>query len=98
MNVQSLLKQAQKMQSELTKLEKEFDSKVYVEENDVVRVESNGKNKVLSIEIKTDSFDDKEILQDMIVIALNKNIEKATQEREKAMNKLTGGIKMPGVF
>lgn len=98
MNIQSLLKQAQKMQSDMAKLEKEFESRVYVEENDLVRVEVNGKNKVLSIEIKSDSFEDKDLIQDMIVIALNKVNEKASKEREKEMGKLTGGMKMPGVF
>jgi len=98
MNIQSLLKQAQKMQSDLAKLEKDFESRVYVEENDLVRVEVNGKNKVLSIEIKSDSFEDKDLIQDMTVIALNKVNEKANKEREKEMGKLTGGMKMPGVF
>ena len=59
---------------------------------------SDGKNKVLSIEIKSDSFEDKDLIQDMIVIALNKVNEKANKEREKEMGKLTGGMKMPGVF
>lgn len=98
MNIQSLLKQAQKMQSDLSKLEKDFESRVYVEENDLVKVEVNGKNKVLSVEIKAESFEDKELIQDMIVIALNKVNEKASKEREKEMSKLTGGMKMPGVF
>ena len=98
MNIQSLLKQAQKMQSDLAKLEKDFESRVYVEENDLVKVEVNGKNKVLSVEIKAESFEDKELIQDMIVIALNKVNEKASKEREKEMSKLTGGMKMPGVF
>ncbi len=98
MNLQSLLKQAQKMQSDMAKLEKEFESRVYVEENDLVRVEVNGKNKILSIEIKSDSFEDKDLIQDMIVIALNKVNEKISKEREKEMGKLTGGMKMPGVF
>lgn len=98
MNIQSLLKQAQKMQSDLAKIEKDFESRVYVEENDLVRVEVNGKNKVLSIEIKSDSFEDKDLIQDMIVITLNKVNEKVSKEREKEMGKLTGGMKMPGVF
>lgn len=98
MNIQSLLKQAQKMQSDLAKLEKDFESRVYTEENDLVKVEVNGKNKVLSIEIKSNSFEDKELIQDMTVIALNKVNEKASKEREKEMSKLTGGMKMPGVF
>lgn len=98
MNIQSLLKQAQKMQSDLGKLEKDFESRVYVEENDLIRVEVNGKNKLLSVEIKEDSLEDKELIQDMIVVAINKVNEKVNKEKEKEMSKLTGGMKMPGVF
>ena len=53
-------------------------------ENDLVRVEVNGKNKVLSIEIKADSFEDKDLIQDMIVIAINKANEKASKENNVA--------------
>ena len=96
MNLQNMMKQAQKMQSDLKKVEKELHNKVYVEENELVKVEINGKHQVLSIEIK--EIDDKEILGDMIVLALNKNIEKANQEHEEAIKSITGGMKIPGVM
>lgn len=96
MNIQNMMRQAQKMQNDLQKAEKELQNKVYVEENDLVKIEMNGKHKVLSVEIK--EIDDKEILGDMIVLALNKNIEKANKEHEDAVKSITGGIKLPGVF
>ena len=78
MNIQNMMRQAQKMQADLQKVEKELQNKVYVEENELVKIEINGKHKVLSVEIK--EIDDKEILGDMIVLALNKGIEKATKD------------------
>ena len=96
MNLQNMMRQAQKMQSNLQKLEKELQNKVYVEENDLVKVECNGKHMVLSIEIKED--DDRELIADMITIAINKNIEKANKEHEESVKKITGGMKLPGVM
>ena len=96
MNLQHMMKQAQKMQSDLQKVEKELQNKVYVEENDLVKIEVTGKHKVLSVEIKEE--DDKEILGDMIVLALNKAIEKANKDHEESVKAITGGMKLPGVF
>lgn len=96
MNIQSMLKQAQKMQADLTKAEKELQEKEFIEENELIKVICDGKHHVKSIEIK--EVDDKEILADMILLAINKNIDKANAENEEIMKKVTGGIKVPGVF
>ena len=96
MNLQNMMRQAQKMQSDLQKVEKELQNRVYVEENDLVKIEITGKHKVLSVEIKED--DDKEILVDMIVLAINKAIEKANKDHEESVKEITGGMKLPGVF
>lgn len=96
MNVQALLKQAQKMQADLAKIEKELEEKNYVEENDFVRVECDGRFHINSIELKR--TDDIEMLQDMTAVAVNKAIEAAKTEHEQAMAKITGGVKMPGAF
>lgn len=96
MNIQNMMKQAQKMQSDLTRIEKEIQSKVYTEENDLVIVKCDGKHHVHSIEIK--NMEDKEILADMIVLAINKNIDKANKDHEEAIKDITGGMKIPGVF
>lgn len=98
MNLQNMLKQAQKMQSDLAKAEKELQEKEYVEENELVKVVCDGKHHVISIDIKMDTIDDKEILGDMIALAINKNIDKAVKENEEVIKNITGGIKVPGVF
>ena len=96
MNIQNMMRQAQKMQADMQKAEKELQNKIFVEENDLVKVECDGKHFVKSIEIK--EIDDKDILGDMIMIAINKNIEKANKEHDEMMKKITGGIKLPGGF
>ena len=98
MNVQALLKQAQKMQADLTKIEKELEEKSYVEENDFVRVECDGKFHVNTIEFKEQALNDIEMLQDMTAVAVNKAIEAAKTEHDQAITKITGGVKMPGAF
>lgn len=96
MNVQALLKQAQKMQSDLAKLEKELQERSYTEENDFVSVKCDGNYHIESIEFK--KTDDMEMLQDMTAIAISKVIEKAKKDHDSEMAKITGGVKMPGVF
>ena len=80
MNMQGLLKQAQKMQKELTKLEDELNEKVYETTmgGGVIKVEVKGSMSVESISI--DAF------------------AKAVEDKEKNMNQITGGVKMPGGF
>lgn len=98
MNVQALLKQAQKMQADLAKIEKELEERIYTEENDFVRVECNGRNHVNKIEFKEQGLNDIEMLQDMTAVAINKALEAAKEDHDKEMAKITGGVKMPGVF
>ena len=97
MNVQALLKQAQKMQSDLKKIEQELEMRTYVEENDLVCVECDGKYHITAIKIKSKNLEDL-VLQDMIAVTVNKVIEKAKTEHEQELAKITGGVKMPGAF
>ena len=98
MNVQALLKQAQKMQSDLKKIEQELEMRTYVEENDLVCVECDGKYHITTIKIKSKNLEDLDMLQDMIAVIVNKVIEKAKTEHEQELAKITGGVKMPGAF
>lgn len=98
MNIQALLKQAQKMQADLKKVEQELEARVYEEENEFVRVECDGKYHINTIKIKNKNLEDIEMLQDMIAVAVNKVIEKAKTEHEQELSKITGGVKMPGAF
>ena len=102
MNMQGLLKQAQKMQKELTKLEDELNEKVYETTmgGGVIKVEVKGSMSVESISIDESLLekDNKEDLEDMLKSALNDAFAKAVEDKEINMNQITGGVKMPGVF
>ena len=103
MNMQGLLKQAQKMQKELTKLEDELNEKVYETTTmggGVIKVEVKGSMSVESISIDESLLekDNKEDLEDMLKSALNDAFAKAVEDKEKNMNQITGGVKMPGGF
>lgn len=102
MNMQALLKQAQKMQKELAKAEAELKEKTYEASvgGGIIKVCVKGSMEVEQIEIADDllKIEGKEDLQDLIVSAVNEALHKASEEKEEMMNKMTGGIKMPGGF
>lgn len=102
MNMQALLKQAQKMQKDVQKIEAELNAKEYIGTagGGVVKAIVKGSLEVVSIELKEDvlSVDAKEDLQDMVKSAVNDAISTAKKDKELHMNKITGGIKMPGGF
>lgn len=102
MNMQALLKQAQKMQQELGKVESELNDKIYTSSmgGGAVKVEVKGSTSVESISIDESLLekDNKEDLEEMLKSALNEAFATATEEKEKNMNAITGGVKMPGGF
>ena len=100
MDIQRLLKEAQKMQSSLQKVEKELEDSQYEGKSGPVTVVINGNHNVVSVDIDEEilSADNKEMLQDMIMLAINDANKKASDERENKMSSLTVGVKMPGVF
>lgn len=102
MNIQSLLKQAQKMQAQINKAEKELKERTYegVIGNGVVKIECNGSCEITKIEIDPSllTADNKEMVEDMVQMAVNDVISKAIAEKEQVMNQLTGGVKLPGAF
>lgn len=100
MDIQRLLKEAQKMQSSLQKVEKELEDSQYEGKSGSVTVVINGNHNVVSVDIDEEilSADNKEMLQDMIMLAINDANKKASDERENKMSSLTAGVKMPGVF
>ena len=102
MNMQGLLKQAQTMQKELAKVESELNSTIYEETmgGGVIKVEVKGSMEVESISIDTSLLNEegKEDLEEMIKSAINEALVKAKKDKDKKMNAITGGVKMPGGF
>ena len=98
MNIQALMKQAQSLQKDMLKSKEEIDKMEFTSTKDLVTVKVNGKKEVLKVDIQRDadfSVDDLEILEDMIMVALNDAFKQVDKETEKKMGKF-GNI--PGLF
>ncbi len=98
MNMQALMKEAQKMQKDMMKIEEEIENTTFEGENSFVKVKVNGKKELLSIKFDNDfelSKEDLEMLQDVLVVALNNAFKKVDSLREQKMSKY-GNI--PGLF
>ncbi len=98
MNMQALMKQAQSMQKEMMKSKEEIDNTTFLEENEMVKLTINGKKEILSVEIinKNDfEMDDLDMLEDLLVVALNKANQQVDALTEKKMGKFSS---MPGMF
>lgn len=96
MNMQAMLKQAQKLQSEMMKEKKAIDETLFEGTSSLVNVKVYGNKKIDSVEVSKDALDDIEMLQDMIVIAVNNAMDKIDSVVESKMGKYTNG--MNGMF
>ena len=101
-NMQQLARQAQKLQQQMTKVQEELEAREYEASSGggMVTVKVSGKKEVLSIEIKPEAVDpdDVEMLQDLVLAAVNEALRAANDTTEREMGKLTGGLNMPGFF
>ena len=95
-NMSNLMKQAQRMQRQMEESQKELESAVYTAKAGGGAVEAtvSGKKELTSIKIDPDAVDpeDVEMLQDMIMAAVNEALKQADEASSNAMNKLTGGM------
>lgn len=99
MNMQALMRQAQSLQKDMLKSKEEIDKMEFTSTRDLVTIRVNGKKEVLKVEIKKDedfSVDDLDILEDMIMVAINDAFKQVDKETEKKMGKYTSA--MPGLF
>ncbi|GAB1468593.1 YbaB/EbfC family nucleoid-associated protein [Candidatus Cloacimonadota bacterium] len=101
-NMKDLMKQAQKMQQEMMKSQEELENKTFQASSGggMVKVEMNGKHEIVSIKIDPQAVDpeDVEMLEDLIVAALQEVSSQVSDASNDAMGKLTGGMKIPGMF
>ena len=99
-NMNNLMKQAQKLQKQMEEMQKEIETKEFESSvgGGAVVVKINGKKEVSAISIKPEVVDpdDVEMLEDLILTAVNEAIKKADEETSSKMGKLTGG--MGGLF
>lgn len=98
----NVLKQAQKMQQDMLKMQEELEVKEYdaTVGGGMVKAVVNGKHEVLSLAINPEAVDpeDVEMLQDMVVGAINEAMRKADAEASQNMSKFTGGLNLSGLF
>lgn len=98
MNIQAMMKQAQALQRDMMNIKKEIDAKSFVGESSLVTITVKGTKEVAKVEIKDKEnleADDLEMLEDMIMIALNDAFKKVDAETEKKMGKFAN---IPGLF
>lgn len=101
-NMQNMIRQAQKMQEEMEKTQEELNTKEYTVSaaGGMVECVINGKREILSVHIKPEAVDpdDVEMLQDMIKSLMNDAIAKVDSINSAEMEKVTGGLNIPGLF
>ncbi len=101
-NINNLMKQAQKMQQQMLQSQKELESKVFSASagGGMVKVEVNGKHEIQTLKIDPQAVDpdDVEMLEDLILAALQDAFGQVASASEEIMGKVTGGMNIPGLF
>ena len=102
MNQAAMLKQAQKMQQEMLRMQQEQEAKTFTAKagGGMVAATVNGKHEMVALEINPEAVDpdDVEMLQDMVIAAVNEAMRAADAEAASNMSRLTGGLNLGGLF
>ena len=102
LNQSAMLKQAQKMQQEMLRMQEEQESKTFSASagGGMVTATVNGKHELVSLSIKPEAVDpdDVEMLQDTVIAAVNEAMRTADNEAANNMSRLTGGLNLGGLF
>jgi len=97
-----MLKQIKQMQEDIKRIQKQINESTFYGQagGSVVKVAVKGTKQVVSVEIKKDQvdFNDIEMVQDLIVAALNDAFRKVDKELEESLGSVTQGMNMPGLF
>ena len=101
-NMNNMIKQAQKMQQEMMKMQSEIEEQEYESTSGggAVTVKMTGSKQLVSINIKPEAVDpdDVEMLEDLILTAVNDAMKKVDEVNNAKMSRLTGGMNIPGLF
>ena len=100
MNINALMQQAQKMQKQMERKQKELESKEFEFSSNggAIKIKMLGSKQLTSLEIDEDLIDpeEKDMLQDMLMVAINEAISKIEEEASAIMGSVAGGL--PGMF
>lgn len=101
-NMNNMIKQAQKMQQNMMKMQEEIEATEFeaASGGGAVTVKMNGSRELTSVEIKPEAVDpdDVEMLQDLIIVAVNDAMKKVNEASTQKLGSLTGGMNIPGLF
>lgn len=101
-NMNNLMRQAQKLQKQMAEMQKEAENKEFEASagGGAVKAVANGKKQIVKIEIKPEVVDpdDIEMLEDLVLSACNTALKKAEDETAHEMQKITGGMNIPGMY
>ena len=102
MNQMAMMKQAQKMQQDMLRMQEELETKTYTAAagGGMVKAEVNGKNEIVNLTINPEAVDpdDVEMLQDMVIAAVNEALRTAETDKANQMSRMTGGLNLGGLF
>ena len=102
MNQAAMMKQAQKMQQELLRMQEEQENKIYTATagGGMVSASVNGKHEVVELKINPEAVDpdDVDMLQDMVIAAVNEAMRTADSDAASNISRLTGGLNLGGLF
>ena len=102
MNQAAMMKQVQKMQQDMIRMQEEMEAKTYTATagGGMVKAEVSGKNELVNLEINPEAVDpdDVEMLQDMVIAAVNEALRAAETEKNNNMSKMAGGLNLGGLF
>ena len=97
----NMIRQAQKMQADMQKMQSQLEDKIYTAQAGcgAVKVTANGKHQLTSLTILPDAVDpqDVEMLQDMVILAVNDVLRQVDEDANQTVSKLTGGLNL-GAF
>ena len=101
-NMQQLARQAQKLQKQMAKKQEEIEAREFeaTAGGGMATAKVNGKKELISLTIKPEAVDpdDVEMLQDLVVAAVNEALRAAGDAMEQELGRMTGGLSMPGLF
>lgn len=102
MNQAAMIRQAQKMQQDMIRMQQEQEAKTFTAKSGggMVAATVNGKHELVSLEINPEAVDpeDVEMLQDLVMAAVNEAMRAADTEATNNMSRLTGGLNLGGLF
>ena len=102
MNQAAMMKQAQKMQQEMLRMQEEIENKTYraTTGGGMVTAVVSGKHQLMDLQINPEAVDpdDVEMLQDMVIAAVNEAMREADNDAANNMSRLTGGLNLGGLF